>query len=138
MRVVVDTSLWIDYNRGDVEPEERARLEQVWREGRVVLYQFVWLELIVGYRSPKEQRTLRDYREMSRWEAISADDGVKAEAFARILREQGHTVGASDLLILAAADRLGAQLAHHDSDFDIALKNPQLAHLRWISTGSHG
>lgn len=136
MRVVVDTSLWIDYNRGSLAPEERARIEQVWREGRAILYQLVWLELVVGYRSPQEQRTLRNYRALSRWEALSAEDAVKAEAFAHVLRTQGHTVGASDLLILAAADRLGAQLAHHDSDFDLALGTPQLAHLRWVSTDS--
>jgi len=131
MLVVIDTSLWIDYSRGAVAPEERSRIEQLWREGHAVLYQFVWLELAVGYRSPKEQRTLRDYRESSRWGAISAEDGEKAEAFAQLLREQGHTLSASDLLILAATDRLGAQLAHHDSDFDLALKNPRLAHLTW-------
>jgi predicted nucleic acid-binding protein len=131
MRVVIDTSLWIDYNRGAVEPRERARIEQLWREGRAILYQFVWLELVVGYRSAKEQRTLRDIRELSRWEGITSEDGVKAESFSRILREHGLTVGASDLLILAAADRLGAQLANHDSDFDLAVKVPKLAHLAW-------
>lgn len=131
MRVVIDTSLWIDYNRGAVGPEERARIEQLWRDGRAILYQFVWLELVVGYRSPKEQRTLRNFRELSRWETMAGDDGVKAEAFAQLLRERGLTVGASDLLILAAADRLGAQLANHDGDFDLALKHPALAHLAW-------
>jgi predicted nucleic acid-binding protein len=131
MRVVIDTSLWIDYNRGAVNPEERARVEQLWRDGRAILYQFVWLELVVGYRSPKEQRSIQNFRELSRWEPIAGEDGVKAEAFARVLRDQGLMVGASDLLILAAADRLGAQLANHDGDFDLVLKNPALAHLAW-------
>ena len=98
MRVVIDTSLWIDYNRGAVNSEERSRIEQLWREGRAILYQFVWLELLAGYRSPKEQRTLRDFRELSRWEPIAGEDGIKAEAFAQILRKQGNALGASDLL----------------------------------------
>jgi len=132
MPVVVDTSLWIDYNRGAVNPAERARIEQLWREGQAILYQFVWLELVVGYRSAKEQRTIQDFRALSLWEAITGEDGVKAEAFSRVLRAQGHVVGASDLLILAATDRLGAQLAHHDSDFELALKNPAFAHLAWV------
>ena len=132
MRVVIDTSLWIDYNRGSVNPEESARIERLWRDGRAILYQFVWLELLVGYRSPKEQRTIQDFCELSRWEAIAGEDGVKAEALAQVLWEQGLTVGASDLLILAAADRLGAQLANHDSDFDFALKNPALSPLARI------
>lgn len=131
MRVVIDTSLWIDYNRGAVTRDERARIEQLWREGRAVLYQFVWLELVVGYRSPREQRTIRDFRELARWEPIAAEDGFKAEEMARALRGHGLTVGASDLLILAATDRLGAQLASHDRDFDLALKGAALAHLAW-------
>lgn len=131
MRVVIDTSLWIDYNRGAVDAEERARIEQLWREGRVILYQFVWLELVVGYRSPKEQRTLQDFRGLSGWQPMTSDDGIRAEGLARELREGGIALNASDLLILAATDRLGAQLAHHDSDFDPALKIPNLAHLAW-------
>jgi len=131
MRVVIDTSLWIDYNRGAVNPEERSRIERLWREGRAILYQFVWLELLAGYRSPREQRTLRDFRELSRWEPITGEDGAKAEAFGHILRRHGNALGASDLLILAATDRLGAQLANHDSDFDLSLKNPALVHLAW-------
>jgi predicted nucleic acid-binding protein len=131
MRVVIDTSLWIDYSRGTVSSDERARIEQLWREGGAILYQFVWLELVVGYRSPTEQRTLRNFRDLARWEAMTAEDGIKAESFAGTLRRQGLTVGASDLLILSATDRLGAQLAHHDGDCDLALKSKELAHLAW-------
>jgi hypothetical protein len=39
--------------------------------------------------------------------------------------------GASNLLLLAAAERLGAELGYHDSDFDLVLKNPFSAHLTW-------
>lgn len=131
MRVVIDTSFWIDYNRGTVSAGERIRVEQLWRQGRAILYQFVWLELVVGYRSPAEQETIRTFREVSRWEPITADDGAKAEVLAQGLRTRGVTISASDLLILAAADRLGAQVAHHDRDFERALKSPGLGHLAW-------
>ncbi|HEX3728493.1 MAG TPA: PIN domain-containing protein [Opitutaceae bacterium] len=129
MRVVVDTSFWIDYSRGAISPEERERVETLWRLGSCVLYQLVWLELVVGYRSPREQRVLRDYRAICRWEPLSAEDGAKAEALADLLRRKGRTIGASDLLVMAAADRLGAKLIHHDDDFDQALGLTEFAHL---------
>ena len=130
MREVIDTSFWIDYGRGTVAPGEREHVERLWRLGSAILYQFVWLELVVGYRGPKEQRMLREYRNICQWEPLVAEDGAKAEAMAGLLRKKGRTVGASDLLILAATDRLSARLRHHDSDFAAALDLPEFAHLR--------
>ena len=131
MRAVVDTSFWIDYLRGKVTALERERVERLWRQGEVVLHQFVWLELVVGFRSPKEQRVLQDFRAISRWEALLPEDGASAERFAGLLRGRGRTIGASDLLIMAAADRLGAKVVHHDDDFSQAFAQPELAHLRF-------
>ena len=129
MRAVIDTSFWIDYGRGDVTASERERVERLWRQGDAILYQFVWLELVAAFRSPKEQRVLREYRTISQWEPMIPEDGVKAERFADLLRGKGHTIGASDLLIMAAADRLGAKLIHHDDDFALAFKQPEFTHL---------
>jgi len=129
MLVVIDTSFWIDYGRGAVTAAEREWVESLWRQGGAVLYQFVWLELVVGHRSPSEQKTLRAYRQICRWELITVEDATNAERFACQLRNRGHTMSASDLLILAAADRLGAKLIHHDRDFTLALKQPAFAHL---------
>jgi len=128
--VVVDTSFWIDYARGRLTPAELEQIERLARFGAVVLYQLVWLELVVGFRSIKEQGILGECRAVSRWDAIQADDGIKAEGFAATLRGKGRNVGASDLLIMAAADRMGAQLIHHDSDFTAALSLREFAHLK--------
>jgi predicted nucleic acid-binding protein len=129
MLAVIDTSFWIDYGRGEVSAAERESVERLWRQGGAVLYQFVWLELVVGHRSPNEQKTLRAYRQICRWEPIAVEDATNAERFAGQLRNRGHTMSASDLLILAAADRLGAKLIHHDSDFAGAFKHPAFARL---------
>jgi predicted nucleic acid-binding protein len=129
VRAVIDTSFWIDYGRGALAAAERERVEHFLRFGSAILCQLVWLELIVGYRSPTEQRMLRDYRATAQWEPLRAEDGMKSEGFAAILRGRGCHLGASDLLILAAADRLGAKLIHHDRDFVPVLALPQFAHL---------
>ena len=131
MRAVIDTSFWIDYGRGDVSAREREDVEALWRKGAAVLYQFVWLELVVGFRSPKEQRVLREFRRISQWAALNGEDAAKAEVFANVLRGKGLTLGASDLLVMAAADRLGCAVVHHDSDFDLALSQVEFSHLRW-------
>lgn len=130
MRAVVDTSFWIDYSRGKVTAAERETVERLWRCGGAVLHQFVWLELVVGFRSPKEQRTLRDLRIISRWEPLQAEDAARAEVFAGTLRQKGLCLTASDLLIMAAADRLGAKIIHHDGDFTSAFAWPGFRHLQ--------
>ena len=130
MRAVVDTSFWIDYSRGKVTAGEKETAERLWRFGGGVLYQFVWLELVVGFQSSKEQKTLRDLRTISRWEPMQAEDAVKAEAFAATLRAKGRRLTASDLLVMAAADRIGAKIIHHDGDFTAAFALPEFAHLQ--------
>ncbi len=129
MRAVIDTSFWIDYGRGHVAAPEREGVERMFRQGEAVIHQFVWLELVVGFRSPKEQRVLREFRAVSRWEPMNPADGTRAEAFAGLLRGKGLAITASDLLIMAAADRLGATIIHHDSDFTLAFQLPEFAHL---------
>jgi predicted nucleic acid-binding protein len=131
VRVVVDTSSWIDYGRGRLTSDERKAIETAWRNADCILYQWVWLELVVGFRSPAERRALDDYRAISKWEPLNAADATRAEQLADGLRDRGRNVGAADLLIVAAAERLGAQLMHRDSDFDAVLEDPQLRALRW-------
>lgn len=130
VRAVIDTSFWIDYGRGRISDAEREMAEGHWRFGSAVLYQLVWLELVVGFRSLQEQKTLRSYRALSLWEPMGAEDGATAERFAAVLRGKGLSLAASDLLIMAAADRLGAKLIHHDGDFTGALALREFAHLK--------
>lgn len=95
------------------------------REGRGVMSQLVWLELVVGLRSPEEQVFLAEVRSVCRWEPLSESDGIEAERLATLLRKKGVVLPASDLLILTVAHRLGALLLHHDEDFTRALKLPE-------------
>ena len=95
------------------------------REERAVMSQLVWLELVVGLRSPAEQIFLAEVRSVCRWEPLSESDGIEAERLAALLRKKGVVLPASDLLILTVAHRLGAHLLHHDEDFTRALKLPE-------------
>jgi predicted nucleic acid-binding protein len=130
VHAVVDTSLWIDAWRGDLDEAEKQCLSELWRHGGGVLPQVVWLELCVGLRSPEERRHLLDLRAVSRWEPLTEADGLAAEKLAAVLHRKGIVMPASDLLVLTVAHRLGLPLLHHDDDFTRALKLPEFAALR--------
>ena len=130
MRAVVDTSLWIDAWRGQVDAAEKERIAELWRHGGSVLPQIVWLELLVGLRSADEREYLLDLRAVSQWEPLTEADGVEAERLATVLRNEGLVLAATDLLVLTVAHRLGVPLLHHDKDFDRALKLKEFVRLR--------
>ena len=130
MRAVVDTSLWIDAWRGDVDEAEKHRVAELWRHGGAVLPQIVWLELFVGLRSPEEQDHLRDLKAVSQWEPLAEADGLAAEKLATLLHKKGVVLIATDLLILTVAHRLGLPLLHHDQDFTRVLKLPEFRRQR--------
>jgi len=127
VRAVVDTSFWIDAWRGDLDEAEKHRIAELWRHGGGVLPQIVWLELLVGLRSPEERAYLMDLKAVSQWEPLSEADGMAAEKLAALLRKKGVVLAATDLLVLTVAHRLGLPLLHHDEDFTRALKLPDFA-----------
>lgn len=128
--VVVDSSFWIDFSRRAVSEPEARLVEDAMSEERTVMLQFVWLELVVSFRSPTERNFLQDIRGVSRWEPLSETDGAEAERIAGLLSAKGGFLAASDLLVLSAARRLGAKLLHHDEDFTRVLKMADFASLR--------
>ncbi len=125
MQLVVDTSFWINFSRRRLPAAEALQIEDALREERAVMSQLVWLELVVGLRSPAEQRFLQEVRSVCRWEPLSEADGSEAEKLATVLRMKGVVLAASDLLILTVAWRLGVPLLHHDEDFTRALRLPE-------------
>jgi predicted nucleic acid-binding protein len=130
VHLVVDTSFWINFSRQRLPAVEALQIEDAMREERAVMSQLVWLELVVGLRSPAEQAFLEEVRSVCRWEPLSESDGLEAERLATVLRRKGVVLAASDLLILTVAWRLGVPLLHHDEDFTRALKLPEFARLR--------
>jgi len=128
--LVVDTSAWIDFAGKSLPEAEDRLLHRHLTAHEVVLPQLVWLELLVGQRSPAERKILDVIRSSCRWEPLTEDDGRMAEEIADTLRQRGNYLGASDLLIFCVARRLEAKLLHHDEDFTRVLKLPDFAALR--------
>lgn len=133
--LIVDTSFWIDFARGSLNEQEVEVLQQALNENRVILPQWVWLELFVGFRNPKEQKFLTYVRQLSVWVPLSEDCGTDAEVVAKNLRKRGLFLAASDLLVFTLALNRNAGLLHRDKDFLPILACPEYQH---IQAGNQG
>lgn len=115
-RVLVDTSVWIDFLRGDRSVV--AQLESLRLRDRIVVCGQIVQEVLQGSRDASAFDKLE--RRFSIWEAEAEEPGDFRDA-ARIyarLRWKGITVPPSDCLVAAVAKRAGFQVYATDPDFD--------------------
>ncbi|MCK5690927.1 PIN domain-containing protein [Myxococcota bacterium] len=119
MKVIVDTSVWSEVLRRKSHPNEEIRreLEELIREGRVVMLGPVRQELLSGIRLAKHFTRLReglrpfdDYR-------LSHEDFEEAAACFNKCRAKGVQGSNTDLLISAVALRHDFEIFTTDRDF---------------------
>jgi predicted nucleic acid-binding protein len=118
--VIVDTTVWIDYFRGSVNPETR------WLDGELGnhslgLTDIILCEVLQGIADDRSfARVQRDLMRLTVFETGGADLAVAAAENYRMLRRRGHTVRKTiDCLIATFCIRDGHQLLHRDRDFDL-------------------
>ena len=120
MLVVVDTSVWIAYFRGQ-DPDVEDNLDELIDADLVAIVPPVRLELILGCR--KSQRASLVKRIDSLHSMVIAESTWKlAEDFSIKLRDRGATLGSVDVLIAAAVSERRACLWTLDKDFDPLFK----------------
>jgi len=114
-RVLVDTSVWIDFLAGD--PAAVALLGRLRDSHRIVICGQVKQEVLQGSRDSKA--FVRLEQELSIWdyEAERPDDFVNAARLYAGLRWKGVTVPAAHCLIAAVARGRGWAVAATDPDF---------------------
>ena len=115
-KVLVDTSVWIDFLDG--RKETVRTLGALIKEGRVVICGQIRQEVLQGSRDEKAFRKLEE--QMAVWDSETeepADFIEAARVFAR-LRWSGITIPPTDCLIAAIAIRRNLQFFARDSDFD--------------------
>ncbi len=115
-RILVDTSVWMDFLRG--EPEAVKALSSLTRTRRVVICGQIRQEILQGSRDEKAFSKLE--KELAIWESETeepADFVEAARIFAR-LRWKGITIPPTDCLIASIAIRRKLQLFTFDEDFD--------------------
>ena len=116
---LVDTSSWIEQLRRDGDPAVRERVEALLVTGDALWCPIVRLELWNGARGERERAVLKEMEKEVRTLEIGPPVWDKAAALARLARDQGITVPATDLLVAACAQHHGVSLEHCDSHFGL-------------------
>lgn len=112
---LIDTSSWVDAMRRDSDPEIKARVVALVRDGTAAWCDMVRLELWNGLRGAAERKQMEDM------EAdiihLATDDAVwaKARLLTQRARAKGLTVPATDIVIAACAWEHGVELEHDDA-----------------------
>lgn len=120
MRLVADTSAWIEFLRGTGSPADLA-LRRAIDGDRVVLIEPVMAEILMGARDGNEADRLQRMFEHFPVEVVSArDDFEVAARLYRSCRAIGRTPrGLIDCLVAATTARLAIPLLHHDRDLTV-------------------
>jgi hypothetical protein len=117
--IVVDSSVWIGFFRGETSAEVRALLRLVGTE-TVVLGDLVLYELLQGLRSQRDVLLVEDYLGVCEVVGmVGMRAARRAAANYRSLRDLGITIRKSvDVLIATWCLDNNAILLHRDRDFE--------------------
>ena len=121
---IVDTSVWIDYLAGAVNPQTEWLDRELIRE-RLGLTDLILCEILQGVRG--ESTFTRVLRDLSRFEVFDSGGAILAVAAARnyrFLRARGCTIRKTIDCLIATFCLSGKHwLLHRDRDFDIFEKH---------------
>jgi predicted nucleic acid-binding protein len=118
--ILVDSSVWVEYDRATGSPPHLRLKELVEADGPVAVTEPIIMEVLAGARDDRREADLR--RLLGRFELLSFDvlsDFDGAVRIYRRCRAAGVTPrGMIDCMIAAVAWRRGATLLAHDADLD--------------------
>src|ERR1039458_254804 len=117
--VIVDTTVWIDYFGGTVNPETAWLDRESTRQG-LGLTDLILCEVLQGIHTPAEFNRVRE--ELLTFHVFStggAGIAISAAENYRTLRQRGYTIRKTiDCWIATFCLLTGSQLLHRDRDFD--------------------
>ena len=116
--VIVDSSVWIEYLRGN-RFRETVWLDQGLQHQRLALTDLILCEVLQGTRDTDFSRVKAALLKFQVFSNCSVDLAFAAAANYRLLRRNGFTVRATvDSLIATFCLEDGHSLLHRDRDFD--------------------
>jgi predicted nucleic acid-binding protein len=118
--ILVDSSVWVEYDRATGSAADRRLAGLIETGGSVAVTEPVIMEVLAGARDERREAELR--RLLLRFDLLSFDavsDFDGAVTIYRRCRSAGVTPrGMIDCMIAAVAWRTGAKLLSHDADMD--------------------
>ena len=118
--VIVDTTVWVDYFRGEANPETEWLNREV-SQRRLGLTDLILCEVLQGITDNRSFGQVEE--QLLAFEVFSSGGAPMAVASARNyrkLRSRGFTVQKTiDCLIATFCIETGQQLLHRDRDFDL-------------------
>jgi predicted nucleic acid-binding protein len=114
-KVLVDTSVWIEYFRKN-EPYY-SRVLKLLNDDKIYCIGIVLAELIQGARTREEIKTLKDFTHVFPFLEESTKLWEKAGELSFSLKRAGKQIGLSDCYIAIAANKEKAGILTEDSHF---------------------
>jgi len=126
VRVLADTSAWVEYVRDTGSPTSE-RLEHQLKADELLTTDVVVMELLAGARDDAHEARLAAMLSLASPVAVERTDWTDAARLQRRCRAQGETVRRlPDCLIAAVAIRAGVVVLHRDKDFDALARHTAL------------
>lgn len=135
MRVLVDTSAWVDFLNGHPSPTRAALAELLRGDDEVCTCGIVVAEVFQGLRrSSTSEQILALFRELTYLEPSGIDVYVRAADIYRRLRQRGRTVRSTiDCVIAAVAEEGNCRLLARDRDLQLIVSSGVVRVTAWPS-----
>lgn len=116
-RVVVDTSVWVRFFNAP-HSEEKARVDKLLTDNRVVMVGAILSELLQGSRSRKDYNQIKDKMTAFPYVETSKNTWVQIGETSFRLRKQGITIPLTDILIATLAKENNCEIYTVDPHFE--------------------
>ena len=116
--IMVDTSVWIDYFAGRINPQTDT-LDQLLGSTPIAMGDLILTEVLQGYRNDRDYRLARKlFAELITFELLGEDMAIRSAVNFRSLRKKGITIRKSaDVIIASFCIEKKLPLLFSDRDF---------------------
>ena len=117
-RILIDSSLWIEYYRPDGRRHRREAVREALAQDRVATSAMILIEVLQGTTTLEAYDALREDSAALHWLEVTRATAERAARMGFDLRRRGEAVPATDLMIAAIALDHECQLWHLDAHFE--------------------
>ena len=119
--ILVDTSVWVDFLRGEDSSQRRVLHRLIEDEADISITEIIFTEILQGIKNDREFQAIKDYLlEFPIYRPKGIETYLHAARIYRDCRKKGKTVRRTvDCIIAAICIENDLTLLHKDSDFDL-------------------